>query len=141
MDMAGHRPGAHGSAGDGGADGKTLRGQRIAHQPHQRGLAAEQMRAAGDVEKQPMRGIERHQRRKAIAPFSNGIQRFGVGSFIGIEYLQLRADGAGIGERQADIKAKTRGRVVECKNLQRVVLLGDDNAGMIARVLVVKVVF
>ncbi len=42
----------------------------------------------------------------------------------------MRADGAGIGERQADLKTKTRGRVVERKNLQRIVLLGDDNAGI-----------
>jgi hypothetical protein len=75
-----------------------------------------------------MRGIERHQRREAIAPFGNGIQRVGVGGLIGIEDLQLRTDGAGIGERQADIKAETRCRIVEGKNLQRVVLLGNDDA-------------
>ena len=40
-----------------------------------------------------------------------------------------RADGAGIGERQADLKAETRGGIVQRENLQRVVLLGDDNAG------------
>jgi hypothetical protein len=44
----------------------------------------------------------------------------------------LRTDGAGIGERQADIEAETRGRVVERKNLQRIVLPGDDNAGSFA---------
>ena len=93
------------------------------------------MGAAGDVEEQAVRGIERHQRREAIAPFGNGIQRLGIRSFIGIEHLQLRTDGAGIGERQADRKAETRGRVVEGKNLQRVVLPGDDNAGMIVGVL------
>ena len=50
----------------------------------------------------------------------------------------MRADGAGIGKRQADLKTKTRGRVVESKNLQRIVLLGDDNAGMLTRVLVIS---
>ena len=129
MDMAGHRPRADRGAGDGGADGKALRGQRVAHQPHHRGLAAEQMHAAGDVEKQAMRGIQRHQRREAVAPVGDGIQRVRVGGFIGIEHLQLRTDGAGVGERQADLKAEARGRVVERKNLQRVVLLGDDDAG------------
>jgi hypothetical protein len=44
----------------------------------------------------------------------------------------LRADSSRIGERQADLKAKTRGRVVKRKNLQRIVLPGDDNAGIIA---------
>jgi hypothetical protein len=52
-----------------------------------------------------------------------------VGGFIGIIYLHVRADGAGIGERQTDIEAETRGRVVKRKYLQRIVLLGDDNAG------------
>ena len=44
MDMARQRPRAYGGAGDRGADRKALRGQRVAHQPHHRGLAAEQMR-------------------------------------------------------------------------------------------------
>ena len=86
------------------------------------------MDAAGDVEKQAMRGIERHQRREAVAPVGYGIQRVDVGGFIGIEYLQLRTDGAGIGERQADLEAEPRRRIVHGKNLQRVVLLADDNA-------------
>jgi hypothetical protein len=48
----------------------------------------------------------------------------------------LRADGAGIGERLADLKAETRGRIIEGKNLQRVVLLGDDDAGFFTRTVV-----
>ena len=84
MDMTGQRPRADGGAGDGGADRKTLRGQHVAHQPHHRGLAAEQMHAAGDVEKQAVRGIERHQRREAVAPIGDGVQRVGVGGFVGI---------------------------------------------------------
>ena len=54
---------------------------------HQRGLAAEQMGAAGDVEKQAVRRIQRHQRREAVAPVGDGVQRRGVGGFIGIEHL------------------------------------------------------
>jgi len=41
----------------------------------------------------------------------------------------LRTDGAGIGERQADLEAVTCGGIVECCNLQRIILFGDDNAG------------
>jgi len=40
----------------------------------------------------------------------------------------MRADGAGIGERLADRKTVPRGRVVERIDLERVVLLGDDDA-------------
>ncbi len=131
MGMTGQRPRAYGRAGDGGADRKPLRGQDAAQQPHHRGLAAEQMRAAGDIEKQAVRGIERHQRGEAVAPTGNGVQRVSIGGFIGIVHLHLGADGAGIGERQPDIETETRGRVVERKNLQRVVLPGDDDTGLI----------
>ena len=65
---------------------KPCRGQGAAHHLHHRGLAAEQMGAAGDVEKQAMRGIQRHQRREAVAPVGDGIQRPGIGGFIGIEH-------------------------------------------------------
>jgi len=33
-----------------------------------------------------MQRIDRHQRREAVAPVGNGIQRPGVGGFIGIEH-------------------------------------------------------
>ena len=129
--MARHRPRAHGGAGDGGADHKTLRGQEVAQVPHHRGLTAEQMSAAGDVEKQAVRGIERHQRRKTVAPFRDCLQRLRVGGRVGVEYPQMRADGAGIGERQTDRQTERRGRVVERRDLQRIVVFGDDDAGQI----------
>ena len=37
------------------------------------------MGAAGDVEKQPMRRIERHQRREAVAPVGDVVERLAVG--------------------------------------------------------------
>jgi hypothetical protein len=43
----------------------------------------------------------------------------------------MRTDRAGIGERQADLKAEIGGGGVEGKDLQRVVLFGDDNTGTI----------
>ena len=92
-------------------------------------FAAEQMGAAGDVEKQPMRGIERHQRREAIAPVGDIVQRLGVGDLIGIEHRQFRTDRAGIGERQADLEAGARRDIIERIDLQRVVLFGDDDGG------------
>jgi len=79
-----------------------------------------------------MRGIERHQRRETITPFGNVVQRAGVGGFIGIVHLHARADRPGIGKRHADIETEQRSRIIEGKNLQRIVLLGDDNAGRIA---------
>jgi hypothetical protein len=78
-----------------------------------------------------MRRIERHQRRKAVAPIGKRIQSAGVGGFIRIVHLQLRTDGAGIGKRQADVKAALCGPLVQRNNLLRVVLFGNDNARMI----------
>jgi hypothetical protein len=100
---------------------------------HHRSLAAEQMGAAGDVQEQAVGRIERHQRREAVAPVGNMIQRFAIGSLIGVEHLYVRTDGAGIGERQADFEAETGCGIIERGNLQRVVLFGDDDARTVAR--------
>ena len=43
----------------------------------------------------------------------------------------MRTDGAGIGQGQADLKAEIGGGIIQRENLQRVVLLGDDDAGFI----------
>ncbi len=114
-----------------GADGKPLPRQRSAYRLHQRGLAAEQMRAAGDVEKQTMRRIERHQRRKTVAPVGDVVQGFAIGGRIGVEHFYMRTDRPRIGQRQADLKPETRGGIVQRVNLQRVVLLGDDDGGIV----------
>jgi len=90
------------------------------------------MGAAGDIEKQAMRGIQRHQRREAVAPVGDGIQRVSVGGFIGIEHKQMRTDGTGIGQWQADLKTEMGRGVIQRGNLQRVVLFGDDDAGLFA---------
>ena len=92
------------------------------------------MSAAGDVQEQPVRDVARDQRREAVAPVGDVVQRLGVGRFIGIEHRHMRTDGAGIGQRQPDLKAEMRCGIIQRKNLQRVVLLGDDDAGIVVRV-------
>src|ERR1700756_4689361 len=87
------------------------------------------MGAAGDVEIEPVRAIERDQRREAVAPVGDVIKRFGIRRRIGIEYFQMRTDGTGIGKRLADREPIARGCVVEGVDQQRIVLLGDDDAG------------
>ena len=91
------------------------------------------MGAAGDVQIQPMRRIERHQRREAVAPVGDIVERLPVGDLVGVEHRQLRADGAGIGERQPDREAGAHGQIVEGVNQQRVILLGDDDAGSVTQ--------
>ena len=79
-----------------------------------------------------MRRIERDQRREAVTPVGNVIQRFEIGDRIGIEHAQIRTDRPRIGQGQANLEAKTGSGIIERMDLQRVVLLGDDDAGMIA---------
>ena len=132
MNMAVHRSRTDRCAGNRGADGKALPRQRAANHLHQFGFAAEQMRATGDVEEQAVRGIQRHQRREAVAPVGDGVQCLRIRGLVGIEYLYVRADRAGIGQRQAHFKPETGRGIVECGNLQRVVLFGDDDAGLVS---------
>jgi hypothetical protein len=87
------------------------------------------MGAAGDIEKQAIWRIERHQRREAVAPVGDVFQCLAVRGLVGVEHRQLRADRTGIGERQADRKTGSRSQIVERVNYQRVVLLGDDDVG------------
>jgi len=81
-----------------------------------------------------MRRIERDQRRETVAPVGDGVQRLRIRGLVGVEHLYVRADRAGIGQRQADFKAETRCGVIQRINLQRVVLLCDDDAWLIVRV-------
>jgi len=86
------------------------------------------MGAAGDVEEQAVRRVERDQRREAIAPVGDIAERLGVRRLIGVKDFQMRTDGAGIGERKSDVQTKVRGSIVQRIDLQRVVLFGDDDA-------------
>ena len=132
MDMPIHRSRANRGTGNRRTYGKALPRQRIAHHLHQLGLAAEQMRAAGDVEEQAVWGIQRHQRRETVAPVGDGVQRLGIGGLIGVEHLHVRTDRARVGQRQADLKAEMSRGIIQRGNLQRVVLLCDDNAWLVA---------
>src|SRR5579859_6728711 len=86
------------------------------------------MGAAGDVEIEPMRRIECDQRREAVAPVGDVMKRFRIRRLIGVVHLQMRTDGAGIGERQPDREAVTRRRVIQRIDYKRIVLLDDNDA-------------
>ena len=82
---------------------QTLRGQPPDDVGTQRCLAAEQMRAAGDVEhqasavEQALR-IEPDQRRVAVAPVGDGLEQPAVGFGIGLDHRNRRIHRARIGE-------------------------------------------
>ena len=87
-----------------------------AEPPHQiarqRRLAAEQMRAAGDVEQQPVRRIEPDQRRIAVAPVGDRFEQREVGMRVRIRDRDPRMHRARVGERHADLEAERRRGVV-----------------------------
>jgi len=58
------------------------------------------MDTAGDVDKQACGLTLFHLGVKLVGPTPHGVQRLGVGGFIGIEYFIWRTDGAGMA-RQA----------------------------------------
>jgi hypothetical protein len=48
----------------------------------------------------------------------------------------MRADRPRIGQRQADLETKTGGGIIQRVDLQRIVLLGDDDAGDLVWIMV-----
>ena len=62
------------------------------------------MRAAGDVEQQPVRRIEADQRRVAVAPVGDRFEQAPVGLRIGIRDGELRIHRARVGERHAGLE-------------------------------------
>ena len=71
--------------------------------------------------------IERHQRREAVAPVGDVLQRLAVGGFVRVIDGEFRTDGPRIGQRQADRKSGAGSRLVDGIEQQRVVVLGDDD--------------
>ncbi len=106
------RPGRAGRGRDGGAGGEALRGQAAdKRRAHLRGVA-KQMRAAGDVQKQTLRRIERHDRREALAPAGDVIQQFQIGFIFGHTRGKRGDTRARISEREARLESRfARGHV------------------------------
>ncbi len=79
-------------------------------------LTAEEMCGAGDVEKQPIGGIERRQGREAAAPGEKMVERRSLTRRIGFGHPQVRADGARIGEAHAGPNGASSGSPVYRRN-------------------------
>ena len=106
---------------------------RVTRSRRERRLAAEQMRAAGDVEHQPVRRIEPDQRRIAVAPVGDRFEQTPVGLRIGIRDRQARIHRARIGERHAGLEAEPRRGVVQGGDPQRALDRRDDDKGFSRR--------
>ncbi len=64
-------------------------------------LAAEELRAAGDVEQNAVGRIERDERRIALAPFGDALDEFSVGRRIFGNDREIGMHGAGLRQRHA----------------------------------------
>ena len=87
-----------------GIDLKALTLKRGTHRPHHRSFAAEQMRAAADIEKQSVRRIQRDQWREAVAPVGDIAEKFCVRRLVRIKHLQIGTDHARISQRLTNIE-------------------------------------
>ena len=73
-----------------------------------RRFAAEQMRAAGDVEKKPVRRIEHHDRREALAPGGDIVERARI--FFRLGFDTRRASAGSRAHRRATWRAASQAR-------------------------------
>ncbi len=85
------------------------------------------MGAAGNIEMQPIRAVERDQRRIAVAPVGKRVQEGGIGKRIGRQHLQIGMHGAGLGNALAAGKLQAFGVAIERDNAHGIVLLGGKD--------------
>ena len=98
---AGPGPGPAHPPGDRGPDGEALAGESPLHGREQARLAAEKMRAAGDVEHDPVGAVDGEARAPAPAPQAQRPQRFFVIFGLGLMDQERRQRGSGVGQRQS----------------------------------------
>jgi hypothetical protein len=107
-----HRPGAADGVGNRSPGPKTLPFETRHDAPAQRRFAAEEMRAARNIEQEPIRRIETDQRRVTVAPVGDGDERAPVGLRIGVGDSDAREHRARVGERHAGSQSEMRRRIV-----------------------------
>ena len=115
--MAGERLGCATGFGDGARESQADPFQpRMKVAPHF-GLAAEEMRHAGDIGDKPVRAVPRHHRRITPCPPSEACQCRRFPCKIGGPGDQLGADGAGIGRRHARVQSARLGGLVQTMHM------------------------
>ena len=108
--------------------------QPLADRVPQRLLAIREMRASRDVEQQPVRRIERHERRPAIGIVGQALEQAVIGGGVEIGDDERRHAGARIGERQAGREAEGERRLVHGgKPAGAFFSFGDENERRLIR--------
>ena len=122
-----HSPRAPDRSGDRGARLQPARPKPPHEIARERLLAAEQMRAAGDVEQQAVRRIEPDQRRIAVAPVGDRFEQREIRALVGLHDRDRRMHRARIRERHAGAQAERRRGVVHGREPQRAFDRGGDD--------------
>ena len=99
--------------GDGGTRRQAEAGHARQQIVAQRGLAAEQMRAAADVEQDAVGRIDGDERRIAQAPVGDGVEQAGVGGRILRHGDERGMHGARLRQRQAGAQAEPLRRRID----------------------------
>ena len=125
------RPGSTGRRGEAGADVEALMEEAPQHIVEQPLLAAEQMDAAGHVEKQPVAAVQRHQRGVAVAPVGQAFEQPHVGLRVGLDDIDAGMHGAGVGYAHAGLQLQPLSLRVEGRYALAVpVAVADDERRM-----------
>jgi hypothetical protein len=101
---------------------QEIAGQRI--------FAAEQMRAAGDIEQQTVRRIEPDQRGVTVTPIGDRFQQTAIGLEIRLHHRQRRIAGPRIGQSEADLEAEPRRAIGQRRDLLRAFDRCDDDKAL-----------
>ena len=126
------RPGGAGGGGDGAAHLKTLARETVKEVGEERffavimAMAGEKMRAAGDVEEQAVRKIERDERRIAVAPVGELFEERMVGRLVGLGHDEIGDGAACIGKGGAQADSPPLGNFVDCDDANRALDFFDD---------------
>ena len=94
---------------------------------HEFRFAAEEMGAAGNIQHQAMRRIERHQWRPAIAEIGQPFETGRIGRHIERRDAQVRHAGTRIGQHQARRQPQREGALIDRDKTQSALLLVDDS--------------
>ena len=120
------RPRCAGRWRDGGAGAETLGVQARDDLLFQRGLAAEQMRTAGDVEKKTIGRINYDDGRKAFAPIGDGVEHARVFIRLSFNGCEIGPDRARVSERHSEAQAQFAGAQIHARQQEGVCILGVD---------------
>src|SRR5262249_5438291 len=119
-----------GGRANGGGDGGACRKAEPRHPREEIAakvlLAAEEMRAAADIEQNAVGRIDGDERRVALAAVGNGVEKAGVGRLVLRHGRESWMHGAGLRQREAGVKSEPLRRGVDREEEIEVAALAED---------------